>query len=411
MPDIRSRHAYLHAVEADLGLDPDTVADVLDELDAHLIDSAQFLESAGRTREDAVAEAIRRLGPPRELAREIRRQHQTRRRLLAAVGGGVLGAADGAVRGMVPAIGIWIVASLLGFLVAWVVGQLVGRDLSLRIEVVEQGTRWLLVTSVAFGAARRSAWALARGAHWPLGRSATVVGLGGGAVIASWCLFGPPIVMSAGTIVAEVVVLVAWLAGVVSAGRLPDLTVTRRRLAIASVAPGLLVGGLLLSSPASAGTFWYDGPDVDLTRAGATIDADGRLRNQAANPEPDALGQYMALVGPLPTGSIDPRIELWAALRRDVQSPFEDDLVGDLDPSVAGAVRQAPLASDGRLWSGSIRLDDIRDLDQAWVVVTIEMDGHRVIVDSAPVVTVYRANLAEWLGSFAPGSDHAVPHA
>jgi hypothetical protein len=402
------RRAYLDAVEARLGLDPDTVADVLDELEAHLIDSTQFLESEGRTREDAVAEAVRRLGPPSELARAIRRQHQTRRRLFAAVGGGVLGAADGAVRGMVPAIGIWIVASLLGFLDAWAVGQLVGRDL-VRIDVAEEGTRWLLVTSVAFGAARRSAWALARGAHWPLGRSATVAGLGGGAVIASWCLFGPPVVMSAGTVVAEVVVLGAWMAGVVSAGRLPDLRVTRRRLAIASVGPGLLVGGLLLFSPAGAGPYWYDGPEVDLSRAGVTIDADGRLRNQAANPEPDALGRYAALVGPLPTGSTALRIELWAALRRDVQSPF--DLVGDLDPSVAGPVRQAPLASDRRLSSGSIRLDDIRDLDQAWVFVTVEMDGRRVIVDSDPVLTVYRANLADWLGSFAPGSDHALPHA
>jgi hypothetical protein len=135
------------------------------------------------------------------------------------------------------------------------------------------------------------------------------------------------------------------------------------------------------------------------------------LRNQASNPEPEALGQYAALVGPLPTGATEPRIELWAALRRDVQSPFEGDIVGDLDPSVAAAVRQAPLASDGRLWSGSIRLDDIRDLDQAWVVVTVEMDGRRLIVDSDPVLIVYRANLTEWLGSFAPGSAHAVPHA
>jgi hypothetical protein len=43
------------------------------------------------------------------------------------------------------------------------------------------------------------------------------------------------------------------------------------------------------------------------------------------------------------------------------------------------------------------------------VVVTAELGGRRVVFDADPVVAVYRGNLADWIGSFVPGSEHAVP--
>jgi hypothetical protein len=411
MPDTFSRRSFLAEVGTHLGLDPDAEADVLDELAAHLDDSMSFHEAEGLQRRAAEQEAVRRLGDPIKLARQIRKAHQTRRRLLAAIGGGVLGAADGAVRGMVPAIGVWIGASLLGMIMASLLAALIGRHLSLGGSSVDPATGYLLATSVAFGAARRGVWAVARAAHLPLGRSSAGVGITGVVAIGAWCLFGPPVVMHPGTIVAEAALVLAWTAGVISIGRFPDLAVTYERLVIASVIPGLLLGVLLLLSPSSSGAEWYDGPPADLSRAGSSVASDQGWHNVAANPQPKEAGRYDVLLGPLPKGATSVRIEVWAALRRDVQSPFADDIVGELDPAALGPVRAVPLVADGTRWIGSIRFDDIRDLNQAWVVTTAELDGRRIVFQSAPTLAVYRGNLADWLGSFAPGSVHAVPHA
>jgi hypothetical protein len=63
--------------------------EVVDELRAHLDDARESLEAEGLDPEQAEREAMARLGSPDALGDDLRRTHQTRRRLLAAVGGGV----------------------------------------------------------------------------------------------------------------------------------------------------------------------------------------------------------------------------------------------------------------------------------------------------------------------------------
>jgi hypothetical protein len=75
------------------------VADVRAELLDHLEDSIATLEADGFTHDDAIREALGRLGPAAELGRQLGAAHQSTRRLLAGAGGGVFTAAGGFVLG------------------------------------------------------------------------------------------------------------------------------------------------------------------------------------------------------------------------------------------------------------------------------------------------------------------------
>jgi hypothetical protein len=90
--------AYLDALAAALDLPSQERLEVRDEIGAHLLDLRSELAEAGLTDEMAAEEALRRLGPPDLLGRELTRARQTHRALLAAVGGATW-AATGAPSG------------------------------------------------------------------------------------------------------------------------------------------------------------------------------------------------------------------------------------------------------------------------------------------------------------------------
>ena len=90
---------YLERLQAHLRMPPDAAGDVLDELAAHIDDAIAAGVQEGLTEADAERRALERLGPPDVLGKDLRRTHQTRRRLLAAVGGGAMQGASGAFRG------------------------------------------------------------------------------------------------------------------------------------------------------------------------------------------------------------------------------------------------------------------------------------------------------------------------
>jgi len=77
----------------------DAERDVLDELRAHLDDACMGLVAEGLDPDKAEREAIVRLGSPDALGDDLRRSHQTRRRLLAAAGGGVWDGLKDAIAG------------------------------------------------------------------------------------------------------------------------------------------------------------------------------------------------------------------------------------------------------------------------------------------------------------------------
>jgi hypothetical protein len=104
---------FLDRVALELQLPAVDAAEVRAELADHLADSIRSLEEEGFGPEGATTEALGRMGPARELGRQIRVAHQSRRRLLAGAGGGVVAAAGGFVVGYLAATAA-VLAGLLG---------------------------------------------------------------------------------------------------------------------------------------------------------------------------------------------------------------------------------------------------------------------------------------------------------
>ena len=128
------RDRYLERLETHLRMPPEAAWDVLDEVEAHIADAIAAGIDEGLTPEAAEHRALERLGPPDALGKDLRRTHQTRRRLLAAVGGGAWQAARGAVRGYLGGT-VVMIGILLGatFLIA--VAAIVARGFSVDIPI------------------------------------------------------------------------------------------------------------------------------------------------------------------------------------------------------------------------------------------------------------------------------------
>jgi hypothetical protein len=109
--------AYLSALTAALDLPSEERIEVRDEIGGHLVDLRSELIETGLSAESAGAEAIRRLGPPEVLAREIAAARQTRRALFAAIGGATSAAAGAAFRGLIVGVAGVVVLATNGLLV------------------------------------------------------------------------------------------------------------------------------------------------------------------------------------------------------------------------------------------------------------------------------------------------------
>jgi HAAS domain-containing protein len=99
---------YLQIVASRLRMPEEAGGAILDELAVHIDDAISAGIRSGLAPEEAERDALARLGSPHDLGEKLRRTHQSRRRLLAAVGGGAMQAMQGAFRGY-----LWgLVASL-----------------------------------------------------------------------------------------------------------------------------------------------------------------------------------------------------------------------------------------------------------------------------------------------------------
>ena len=93
------RDRFLDAVAVHLPFNEAERGDILEELAAHLADSAARLEADGLAPDAAERMAIERLGPPDRLADELTRARRSPRRLFAAAGAGTWAAVSGVVYG------------------------------------------------------------------------------------------------------------------------------------------------------------------------------------------------------------------------------------------------------------------------------------------------------------------------
>lgn len=163
---------YLDALSGSLGLPAGIVADVRSEIGGHLTDTIDGLVADGSPRAMAVMEALRRLGPAQDLAVAIRHAQQTRRRLFAGIGGGIVTAPLGL------AVGIWLalgVALLLMPVVLTPLSMLEGHLAAGAALRRDLATTMVTLTAqgVMFGVAARL---VVRGAAAVSRRPATVVG-------------------------------------------------------------------------------------------------------------------------------------------------------------------------------------------------------------------------------------------
>jgi HAAS domain-containing protein len=143
--------AYLDRVSARLHMPGDASGAILDELEAHIDDAISSGLEDGLARDDAERRALDRLGSPDDLGEELRRAHQTRRRLLAAAGAGVWHGAQGVVRGYFGG----YIASLPLVFVAMFAALILEAPLGIRSQ--------FHTTSVIFGL---SIWVAIWGATW-----------------------------------------------------------------------------------------------------------------------------------------------------------------------------------------------------------------------------------------------------
>jgi hypothetical protein len=145
---------YLDRVSAELRLPAADVAEVRAELADHIRDSIASLEAEGLDRERATREALARLGSADELGRHLRQAHQSTRRLLAGVGGGVFAAGGGFVLGYLGG----IVVALLLAMVVFVITSVLAR---LGLPLPDLGDHGDTLNSVLLGISVAAAAALA----------------------------------------------------------------------------------------------------------------------------------------------------------------------------------------------------------------------------------------------------------
>ena len=191
MPDTLDRDAFLADVRTRLDLPDEIAHDVLEELAGHIEDAAAELRAAGLSSEDAERRAIGRLGEARALGSDLGRARRGRRRLLAALGGGVQALIVEGIRTWLFLGLTFFLAEMLAMPAASTLLHLIGRSTSsyfggplgslVTVAAVSGGfayVGWVLPARVA-GPAMRSV----RGVRRPV----AALGLAVGSVIV-WCV-------------------------------------------------------------------------------------------------------------------------------------------------------------------------------------------------------------------------------
>jgi len=397
--------AYLAGLLAALELPSGERIEVRDEIGAHLVDLRSELVDGGLTPESAGNEAIRRLGPADALAREITRARQTRRALLAALGGATWAATGAAGRGLV--------LGLAGATVVAIAGMLVMAGAS---RVFGTGT-WTLwdagwFTAIGVAAFWVAAWlagrtlvsVTARRSHRPAERVRVGIGLVGGLLIALVALVWFQAAQNIWSVVALALVPVVFLAASLSGTDQPTERSKKARRASLAVFATVLVAipvlGVLIAAPVSeqgapgVSSGPYSSMQALLPATG--FDLPGRFV-----PDPPDLGTTaMTLDHGLATGSLenagavttrwhDVRLEAWRA------SPSD----GELDRAYTLSFASAPLTVQAGHLVGSVRVDRTRNVTLWTLVVTgIAQDGGRdLIATLGGSNSTFTGSVLDWL--------------
>jgi hypothetical protein len=396
--------AYLDALAAALDLPSQERLEVRDEIAAHLLDLRSELAEAGMTDEMAGEEALRRLGPPDLLGRELTRARQTHRALLAAVGGATWAATGAAFRGLILGIAGVTVVAVVGMLGMAVATRLFGNGTWM---IGDAG--WYTVLAVAalwvaaWFAGRVFVSVAARGSHRPAAQVRPWAAAIGGAFIAWVALVWLTAAQNLFSVIALALVPAVFIAATLTGTDRPIERSGRARgaslalLATVAIAVPLLVW-IAVTPVQTQLSAVGSGPYAsmqDLLHA-TGFDLPGRY---VADP-PQLGTMNMQVDRGLVTGSIegvsavtarwhDLRLEAWRATQEG----------GEIDRVFTAPFAAAPMTvqSDGLV--GAVRVDRTRDVSQWWLVVTgVAADGGRdLIATLGGMNSTFTGSAWDWL--------------
>lgn len=378
--------AYLDALAAALDLPRDEWIEVRDEIGAHLLDLRSELIEAGLADEAATKEALRRLGPPDVLGREMTRARQTRRATLAAVGGATWAATGAAFRGLILGIAGVTVVAVAGMLVMAAVSRLAGDG---TWTLSDAG--WYTVLAVA--AFWVSAWlagrtlvsVAARRSHRPADRVRPWTTVIGGTLVAWLALVWFTSAQNLFSVIALALVPAIFIAATLTGTDRPiERSRHARRASLALFATVLIAVPLLVLMAATPvqtqGSSVVRGPYASIQEL---LHATGQDLPGRFVPDPPEFGNIdMQLDHGLATASLggvaavtarwrDLRLEAWRAI-------FSK---GELDRAYTAPFATAPMTTQSGRLVGSVRVDRSRDVSEWELVITgIAADGARDMI-------------------------------
>ena len=409
--------AYLDRMSSELALPAADVADVRSELIDHLEDSIATLEAEGFTHDDAIREALGRLGPAAELGRQLRAAHQSTRRLLAGAGGGVFAAGGGFVLGYLGGTALALVlviaaaagAALLGHFgvplpdLTSSTGGSVGNALMLS---------FMLACAALFATryAVRTCAGLSRRAPKTIASFWAAAGL---ILFGAWAVFGIRGTQSWPGVASELCIPLAAVAGAVYRIERPMPHVGRWAAVVAVLSMVVLIGGVALlygSSYTYSSSGPFQEPDLHLDLVAPVAPgtwlpaADMVVISQNGNQTTyaDLSAQLFASSGgsaPLPVAPVlanwsDLRFEAWHAL------PFMSDS-GQLgiDTTYASPFAVQPAVLQGESFPAAFHFEHMRDARSWWVVLTgMAPDGHRYrLGDGTGNEAAFNGSVWDWL--------------
>ena len=433
---------YLRRFQVGLDLPPGLAGDVVREMRDHIEDSSQALVDEGLDATMATREALERLGAPEDVALEIRRAHQTGRRMLAGAAGGVFATPGSFVAGWV----IGMVAYLPAVFAAGLVLPLAGAA---AYESTKQAVDPVLLMGAlaiaSFYASRTGVRVFAGISHRSFADIARAWAAIGTPLVAALMLVGFRGHQSLPLVTAELAVPIAFAAGALfqidrvrmtlpGSGRLGSPVWT---LAAAGAVFGLVAGtALVVASPAGAAPVEFPLGYSSSSGQVLNIDLAGTMPppSQLLYPEGWDYGTVPGMEfrchsstqysGPSTSATVDCT---YFVMNSPTSRPFYQDLdqrwTGlrlEAWPGVSGGIRagsQSPMATatathqnesptQAEAITASFRIAIEREVtgwSNYWIVLTgIGPDGHRYrLANGAGLTAEFYGNAWDWLT--APG--------
>jgi hypothetical protein len=379
---------YLDALTAALDLPGEERLEVRDEISAHLLDLRSELIEAGLTDATATDEALRRLGPPDVLGRELTRARQTRRALLAAVGGATWAATGAAFRGLIVGIAGVTVVAVVGMLVMAVATRLFGNG---TWTIGDAG--WYTVLPVAalwiaaWFAARTLVSVAARQSHRPAEDVRPWAAAIGGTLIAWLALVWLTAAQNLFSVIALAFVPAVFIAATLTGTARPIERSGRARLASLALFATVVIAIPLLVLMSATGQVQEQLSSVgsvvpyasmqDLLHA-TGFDLPGRY---VADP-PEFGTMSTQVDNGLATATLEPGMALtgrWHDLRLEAWRATQPG--GEIDRAFTAPFATAPMVVGLDRVVGAVRVDRTRDVSQWVLVVTgIAADGGRDLI-------------------------------